>query len=148
MKTTKSRPASQTRTRILIVDDHPLTRHGLAQLINREPDLMVCGEAGSAAQALAAIPSLRPDLLLADLTMPGKSGLDFLKDLKIRYPEVIVLVLSMHDETMYAERVLRAGARGYVMKSQGGEKVLEAIRQVLRGKVYSVKTCRPLSWTR
>jgi DNA-binding NarL/FixJ family response regulator len=134
MKT--NRPVVKDRKLILILDDHPMTRHGLAQLINREPDLLVCGEAEGVHKALAAIPLLCPDLVLADITLPGKSGLEFIKDLKALHPEVAVLVISMHDETIYAERVLRAGGRGYVMKSEGGVKVLEAIRRVLQGEVY------------
>ncbi len=136
MKTTKSPRAPKGRRRILVVDDHPMTRHGVTQLINREPDLKVCGEAATAHQALAAIPATRPDLVLADITMPGKSGLEFIKDLQALHPELAVLVMSMHEENIYAERVLRAGGRGYIMKSEGGEKLLAAIRQVLQGQVY------------
>ncbi len=117
----------------------PITRYGLTQLINHEPDLVVCGEAESAPQALAAIKSARPDLVLADITMPGKSGLEFIKDMQTQHPGVPVLVMSMHDESIYAERVLRAGGRGYIMKNEGGERVLEAIRQVLQGQVYVSK---------
>lgn len=139
MKTTGSRAKTKARRRILILDDHPMTRYGLRQLINQEPDLVVCGEAESAPQALAVTASARPDLVLVDLTMPGKGGLEFIKDLRAQYPAVPALVLTMHDESIYAERVLRAGARGYIMKNEGGEKVLEAIRQVLRGEVYVSK---------
>ena len=136
----KGGPAGiKARRRILILDDHPMTRYGLTQLINHEPDLLVCGEAESASQALGAIKSARPDLVLADLTMPGKSGLEFIKDLQALYPGLPVLVVSMHDESVYAQRVLHAGARGYIMKNEGGEKVLEAIRQVLHGEVYVSK---------
>jgi DNA-binding NarL/FixJ family response regulator len=126
----------KTQKRILLVDDHPITRYGLTQLINREPDLLVCGDAESAAQALAAIKSARPDLVLVDITMPGRSGLEFIKDMQAQHPGVALLVMSMHDETIYAERVLRAGGRGYIMKNEGGEKVLEAIHRVLHGEVY------------
>jgi DNA-binding NarL/FixJ family response regulator len=137
----KGGPAGiKARRRILILDDHPMTRYGLTQLINHEPDLLVCGEAESAPQALGAIKSARPDLVLADLTMPGKSGLEFIKDLQALCPGLPVLVVSMHDESVYAQRVLHAGARGYIMKDQGGEKVLEAIRQVLNGEVYVSKS--------
>jgi DNA-binding NarL/FixJ family response regulator len=136
MKATKSQPSVKPRRRILILDDHPVTRYGLTQLLSHEPDLLVCGEAETAAQALAAIESVRPDLVLADITMPGRSGLEFIKDAQAQHPGVAVLVLSMHDETIYAERVLRAGGRGYIMKNEGGEKLLEAIRQVLQGRVY------------
>ena len=125
------------RKKILIVDDHPMTRHGLAVMVSRQTDLAVCGEADNAHQALATIGRLRPDLVLADISMPGKSGLEFIKDMAVLHPKVPVLVISMHEETIYAERVLRAGGRGYVMKSEGGEKVLEAIRKVLKGEIYT-----------
>jgi DNA-binding NarL/FixJ family response regulator len=139
MKAIRNRRTVKVRDRILIVDDHPITRYGVTQLINHEPDLLVCGEAESAQQALAAIKSALPDLVLADITMPSRSGLEFIKDMQAHHPSVPVLVMSMHDETIYAERVLRAGGRGYIMKSEGGEKLLEAIRQVLQGKVYVSK---------
>ncbi len=128
------------RRRILILDDHPITRYGLIQLIDREPDLHVCGDAESTPQALAAMKLARPDLVLADITMPGRSGLEFIKDVRIQFPDVAVLVMSMHDENLYAERALRAGARGYIMKNEGGGRILEAIRQVLQGQVYLSKS--------
>lgn len=136
MKPHHAQRPSPCRKRILILDDHPMTRHGLAQLISREADLEVCGEADAAPQALSCVGSVRPNLVLADITLPGKSGLEFIKDMTAMHPRVSVLVISMHDETVYAERVLRAGGRGYVMKSEGGAKVLEAIRRVLQGEVY------------
>jgi len=136
MKTVKSKRAAKTRWRIFVLDDHPITRYGLAQLINHEPDLLVCGEAATAQDALATISSAQPDLVLADITMPGRSGLEFIKDAQVQYPKVPVLVMSMHDESIYAERVLRAGGRGYIMKNQGGEKLLEAMRWVLGGEIY------------
>lgn len=136
MKTTTLRRTGKGRKKLLILDDHPITRYGLTQLINAEPDLLVCGEAESAQAALAAIKSAPPDLVLADITMPGRSGLEFIKDLRAQYPKIPVLVMSMHDEGIYAERALRCGARGYIMKNQGGEKLLEAIREVLQGRVY------------
>jgi len=136
MKTTKRKRAARTRWRILILDDHPITRYGLAQLINHEPDLLVCGEAATARDALATISSAQPDLVLADITMPGRSGLEFIKDAQAQYSQVPVLVMSMHDESLYAERVLRAGGRGYIMKNEGGEKLLEAMRRVLGGEIY------------
>ena len=139
MKTTASLRRTRSPRRILILDDHPLTRYGLAQLIHHERDLVVCAEAESASQALAAIKSSRPDLVLADITMPGKSGLEFIKDMRMQHPGLPVLVISMHDEGLYAERVLRAGGRGYIMKNEGGARVLEAIRQVLQGQVYVSK---------
>lgn len=130
MKTTTHQRTGKGRRKLLILDDHPITRYGLTQLINAEPDLLVCGEAETAQAALAAIKSAPPDLVLADITMPGRSGLEFIKDLQAQYPKIPVLVMSMHDEGIYAERVLRSGARGYIMKNQGGEKLLEAIREV------------------
>jgi DNA-binding NarL/FixJ family response regulator len=133
---TRQRLARPSPRKILIVDDHPLTRRGMAQLIGEQEDLTVCGEAGDAEQAVTAVGALRPDLVLADITLPGKPGVELIKDLNVMYPEVLVLVVSMHDETLYAERALRAGARGYLMKSEGGEKLIEAIRLVLAGKVY------------
>ena len=127
---------AETRRSILLVDDHPFMRAGLAQLIERQPDLQVGGEAGNPAEAIQALAKAKPDLVLTDLTMPGRSGLEFIKDLKATEPALAILVVSMHDEAVYAERVLRAGARGYIMKEAGGENLLAAIRQVLRGEVY------------
>ncbi|ACB74835.1 response regulator [Opitutus terrae] len=124
------------RRRILIVDDHPFMRAGLAQLIEKQPGLTVCGEAGNPAAAMTEIEKGRVDLVLSDITMPGRSGLEFIKDLQAIRPELPILVVSMHDELIYAERVLRAGARGYIMKEAGGEALLAAIRQVLTGEVY------------
>jgi len=123
-------------TRILIVDDHPITRGGLAELIRHEDDLTVCGEAESAAEALEKARSTRPDLVLVDITLPGRSGLELIKDLQSLRPNLPTLVLSMHDEALFAERALRAGARGYIMKHEGGDKVIRAIRVVLGGEVY------------
>lgn len=122
--------------RIFLVEDHPITRRGLVELINHEPDLSVCGEAHTAAEALEEIKKLKPDLALVDITLPHQSGLTLLKDIRLWSPAVYVLVLSMHDENLYAERVLRAGGHGYIMKAEGGERLLGAIRQVLGGKTY------------
>lgn len=132
----KTKPAPSARRRVLLVDDHPFMRAGLGQLIGSQPDLVVGGEAGNPAEALQALARQRPDLILTDLTMPGRSGLEFIKDLRAAHPDIPILVVSMHDEAVYAERVLRAGARGYIMKEAGGENLLGAIRQVLRGEVY------------
>ncbi|MEW6302279.1 MAG: response regulator transcription factor [Verrucomicrobiota bacterium] len=129
-------PAASAAKRILIVDDHPIMRQGLALLINNEADLAVCGEAENAHQALELVEKTKPDLVLADISMPGKGGLELVKDIHAMYPDVYVLVLSMHDESLYAERVLRAGGRGYVMKQEGGKKLIDAIRQVLTGQIY------------
>jgi DNA-binding NarL/FixJ family response regulator len=127
---------AENRKRVLLVDDHPMMRAGLAHLIERQPDLTVCGEAANPAEAFKALPSARPDIVLADLTMPGRSGLEFVKDLLAATPTLRILVVSMHDEAVFAERALRAGARGYIMKEAGGEAVVAAIRQILRGEVY------------
>ena len=136
-KTAAPAPApADPRRRILIVDDHPFMRAGLAQLIDRQADLVVCGEAGNPAEALLRLAAGGVDLVLSDMTMPGRSGLDFLKDLLALHPSLPVLVVSMHDEMVYAERALRAGARGYIMKEAGGENLLAAVRQVLAGQVY------------
>jgi DNA-binding NarL/FixJ family response regulator len=120
---------------IFIVDDHPVFREGLVGLVKREIDLEVCGEADNAPQALTTIQSSKPDLVLADIGLPGKSGLELIKDLRTVCPGIAVLVISMHDETLYAERVLRAGGRGYIMKQEGPEKILQAIRHVLDGQI-------------
>jgi DNA-binding NarL/FixJ family response regulator len=128
--------ATVKKTRVLVVDDHPMTRAGLIHVINHQPDLIVCGEAESAAQALDILDSSQPDLLLIDITLPGKSGLELIKDVEAMHPELLMLVISMHDESLYADRVLRAGARGYITKHEGGEKLMEAIRHVLSGKIY------------
>jgi DNA-binding NarL/FixJ family response regulator len=124
------------RRRILIVDDHPFMRAGLAQLIDRQPGMMVCGEAGDPAAAMTELAKGPVDLVLTDITMPGRSGIEFIKDLQATHPQLPILVISMHDELIYAERVLRAGARGYIMKEAGGENLLAALRQVLAGEVY------------
>jgi DNA-binding NarL/FixJ family response regulator len=124
------------RTRILVVDDHPMMRQGLAQLINNEADLALWAEAGNAREAFDIITRDLPDLVLADISLPDKNGLEFIKDLHARQPALLILVISMHDESLYAERVLKAGARGFIMKQEGGKKIMEAIRRVLAGKIY------------
>jgi len=122
--------------RIFLVDDHPLVREGLANLINQQGDLMVCGQAEDAAQALAGIGSTQPELALIDISLKTASGLELVKDLKQHFPPLMMIVLSMHDEMLYAERALRAGARGYVMKRETTKEVLTAIRRVLQGDIY------------
>jgi DNA-binding NarL/FixJ family response regulator len=122
--------------RILIVDDHPMMRKGLAQLIDNEPDLKVFAEADTAGQAIDLVAKQKFDLALLDISLPDKNGLELIKDIRALHPELPVLVVSMHDEMVYAERVLRAGGRGYIMKQEGGGKFLAAIRQVLSGQVY------------
>lgn len=111
-------------------------RAGVAQLIEKQPGLTVCGEAGNPAAALRELEKGPVDLVLTDITMPGRSGIEFIKDLQALRPELPILVVSMHDELIYAERVLRAGARGYIMKEAGGDALLAAIRRVLDGEVY------------
>lgn len=125
------------RKRVLIVDDHPFMRGGLARSINSDAGLCVCGEEESAEQALLAVEKLHPDIVVTDISLPGKSGLELIKDLASGHPSLPVLALSMHDESIYAERCLRAGARGYVMKSEDSENLLEAIRHVLGGGTYT-----------
>ena len=128
--------AAQKPKRIFIVDDHPMMREGLSQLISHEPDLEVCGEAGDAHEALQKLSGFRPDLVLTDITLPGKNGIELIKDIQAMHGGTMVLVLSMHDETLYTERVLRAGGRGYIMKQEGGKKIILAIRQVLGGHIH------------
>src|SRR5579863_2387877 len=128
--------ATSKKGKIFVVDDHPIVRQGLALLINREHDLTVCGEAEDAQTALPAIAALRPDILIVDISLNGPDGLDLLKDVRTRYPELPVLILSMHDESIYAERALRAGANGYIMKQEATEKVLVAVRRILSGEIY------------
>ncbi len=136
MKTKRGLEPRVAARKILIVDDHPMMREGLAQLINQEPDLKVCGEAERAGEALEGVARWKPDLVLADISLPDRSGLELIKDLQSLQGGLPVLVISMHDESIYAERVLRAGGRGYVMKQEGGKKLMEAIRQVLAGRIY------------
>jgi len=123
------------KTRVFIVDDHPLVRESLAGLIDQQPDLSVCGEADRSSAALAAIGSAQPDVTIVDLSLADGSGLDLIRDLRQQYPRVAVLVLSMHDESLYAERALRAGARGYLMKRAASRDVVVAIRRVREGRI-------------
>jgi DNA-binding NarL/FixJ family response regulator len=140
MPTSQSTPSPRTRKRILIVDDHPIVREGLVQQINREADLVVCAQASNASHALGAVEEHKPDLVLVDINLPGRSGLELIRDLRAVSPRLPMLVLSMHDESVFAERVLRAGGRGYVSKEAGGDKLLEAIRRVLSGQIYVSET--------
>ena len=121
---------------VFLVDDHPLVREWLTNLINKRPDLRVCGEAGTAPEALQKIGELQPDIAIVDLTLANGSGIELIKDIQTQHPKVAVLVLTMHDETVYALRALRAGARGYIMKAEATKKVIQAIRTVLEGKLY------------
>src|ERR1700757_480143 len=124
------------KSRVFIVDDHPLVREGLANLINAQNDLVVCGEAGDSARAIAGIVKTQPDVALIDISLENESGLELVKQLAAQFPQVALIVLSMHDEGLYAERALRAGARGYVMKHETSSSVLASIRRVLEGGVY------------
>jgi DNA-binding NarL/FixJ family response regulator len=122
--------------RVLIVDDHPLVRESLIRIIQREPDLMVCGEAEDCHQAMAVAANTQPHLALIDLMLKNSSGLELVKDISQCYPKLKILVLSMHDETIVAERAVRAGAHGYIAKKEPSVKIMQAIRQVLRGEIY------------
>ena len=127
---------TSNRTRIVLVDDHPMVRERLAEVINRETDMVVCGEAEDRGSALEVITRENPDLAIVDLTLKRSNGLDLIKDLHVMHPKLLVLVLSMQDETLYAERVIRAGAHGYITKQEATRKILNAIREVLGGKVF------------
>ena len=140
----------ETRTRVLLVDDHPVMRQGMAAIINEEPDLVVCGEADGVRTAIAAATQTHPDVALVDLSVTDGDGLELIRDFKHRFPDLRTLVLSMFDETVYAERALRAGAGGYVMKAEAATTVMAAIRTVLKGHTYlsprmSAKLTPPLS---
>ncbi|MCH9683134.1 MAG: response regulator transcription factor [Deltaproteobacteria bacterium] len=133
---------SDERLGVMIIDDHPLVRQGLASLINKSSDLRVIGQAPDSQKALALMAEKEPDVAVVDLSLAGGSGLDLIKEIGRRHPSVTVLVLTMHDELFYAERALRAGARGYVKKGEETDEVLEAIRQVRRGEVYVSESLR------
>jgi DNA-binding NarL/FixJ family response regulator len=124
------------KTKILLVDDHPLVREGLANLIHQQPDLEVCGQAGSEPEALELVRTVQPAVAIVDITLETGSGLELVKSIKALHPAVTVLVLSMHDESLYAERALRVGARGYIMKREAAKKIIQGIRSVLAGQLY------------
>src|SRR6266511_2181668 len=134
MPTSRSKPAKKTR--ILVADDHPLFREGLVQLINRARDFCCCGETDNVASTQTAVTTLKPDLLVLDLRLRDGDGLELLKTLKMQFPKMPILVVSQHDETVYAERALRAGARGYVMKEEATDEVRSAIRTILKGELF------------
>jgi DNA-binding NarL/FixJ family response regulator len=136
MATRPQLSALAKKFRVLLVDDHPVVRQGLGLLIDREPDLQVCGEADGAQTAFQRLGTLRPDIVVLDISLTGPDGLDVLKEIRLRSVSLPVLILSMHDESIYAERALRAGANGYIMKQEATEKVLVAIRRILQGEVY------------
>lgn len=122
--------------KILIVDDHPLMRKGLAMTLNAEPDLNVCGQVADAEEALSALEELKPDLAIVDISLPGMSGLELIKHMHALRPDLRTLVVSRHDEALYAERAIRAGARGYVMKLEASDMIVKAVRRVLNGGIY------------
>ena len=139
--------------RILLIDDHPIMRHGLAQLLRMEEGLEICGEAGSAREGLEVIPKVSPDLVILDLTLPDRHGLELLKEIQALHPGMRCLVLSMHDEALYAERALRAGARGYIMKEVAADHLVNAVRKILSGGIFvseaiSARMIEQLSSTR
>ena len=136
MVTTRPRKSKKGKYKVFIVDDHPLVREGLTRFIDLQPDMRVCGEAAAAHQALKAIPVFKPDIVILDLTLAGSNGLDLIKDMKLRSLKSLILVLSMHDESLYAERALRAGAKGYIMKEEASKEVLKAIHRILAGEIY------------
>jgi DNA-binding NarL/FixJ family response regulator len=141
----RAKPPSQksaTKRRLFLVEDHPVTREGFAQLINYQADLEVCGQAGTAAKAIIGVETLKPDLVIVDISLAESNGLELIKDIKNRYARLPMLVLSTCDESLYAERALRAGARGYVMKQAPTSEVMAAIRQVLAGELYLSETMR------
>jgi DNA-binding NarL/FixJ family response regulator len=124
------------KARVLLVDDHPILRKGLAQMINMEQDMTVCGEAEEAGKAFELVGTLQPDVAVVDISLKTGNGIELVKNIKARYPELPILVLSMHDESLYAERALRAGSLGYIMKEEATEQVLVAIRRVLKGEIF------------
>ena len=129
-------PDPERKRKVFVVDDHPLVRESLAILLNRQSDLVMCGEADSAREAMAAIAASSPDVAVVDISLKDSFGIELIQELKTSHPSVIVLVLSVHDESLYAERVLRSGAMGYIMKQEATSKIVEGIRRVLEGKIY------------
>lgn len=132
----RSRTSKASVKNVILVDDHPIMRHGLAQLVRAEAGLAVSGEAGSAREGLEVVEKVKPDLAVIDLTLPDKNGLELVKDIRAMHPATQCLVLSMHDEDLYGERALRAGARGYVMKEEAADHLITAIHKVLSGGLY------------
>ena len=131
-----ARSVTKKKARVLVVDDHPIVRQGLVQLINQEEDLVVCGDAENAHKALEVIKLVNPDVAVIDISLKSINGLELIKNIKVDYPKLPILVLSMHDESLYAERALRAGAKGYIMKQEATENMLMALRRVLKGEIY------------
>ena len=142
MQISPSRPRPASKHLVLLVDDHPIVRQGLTELINRQKHLRVCGEAETGPEALEKMRQLTPDLAIIDITLKNTNGLQLIQELKEQYPRVPLLALSMHDERLYAERVLRAGARGYIMKQEASHKILQAIACVLDGGIFVSETIK------
>lgn len=136
MTSRQNPPGRHTPSRVVIVDDHPMVRERLTEILQRENDMLVCGEAEDCQHALEVVKKTEPDLVIVDLTLKNSHGIDLIKDLRLRHPDIKVLVVSMHDESLYAERAIRAGAQGYITKQEATKKVLFAVRSVLDGKVY------------
>jgi DNA-binding NarL/FixJ family response regulator len=135
MKKKAAGPTKSRKSRVLIIDDHAMVREGVAQIIEQAEDLSVCCSASTANEGLEKVRKLKPDLVLVDITLPEKNGVEFIKDSRAFRPGLLILAMSMHDESLYAERVLRAGGRGYIRKQEGGDKLIEAMRRVLRGEI-------------
>ncbi|MEO6970846.1 MAG: response regulator transcription factor [Chthoniobacterales bacterium] len=135
MKKKAKRAPKAHKSRVLIIDDHAMVREGVAQIIEQAEDLCVFCSASTANEGLEKVRKLKPDLVLVDITLPGKNGVEFIKDARALRPDLLILAMSMHDESLYAERVLRAGGRGYIRKQEGGDKLIEAMRRVLRGEI-------------
>lgn len=131
-----TRFVGKLKSKVFIVEDHPITRNGLAQLISYQDDLQVCGHASTVAKAIDGVDEAKPDLVIVDVSLPDGHGIELVKDLEVRHPQIRILVLSMHDEGLYAERAFRAGASGYVMKQEPADTVLAAVRRILSGETY------------
>jgi DNA-binding NarL/FixJ family response regulator len=142
MGTSRQIKNAPKKHRVLLVEDHPVTRQGFALLLNREPNLMVCGRAATAVNALTEIESSGPDLVIVDIALPGRDGIELIKDIAIRHPLLPTLVLSTLDEMIYAERALRAGAKGYIMKQEPVEQLMQAVQEVLAGEIYLSEAMR------
>jgi DNA-binding NarL/FixJ family response regulator len=132
----KKQGTGPNKKKVFVVDDHPIVRERVAELINQEPDLVVCGEAEDAVQAVKTVASASPDIAIIDITLKDTYGIELIKQLKELHPKLPILVLSMHDESLYGERALRAGAKGYLTKQEASKKVVDAIRRILRGEIY------------
>ncbi|MDD4871677.1 MAG: response regulator transcription factor [Kiritimatiellae bacterium] len=133
---TTSKQSSKQKKRVFIVDDHPIVRYGITRILNNEHDFTVCGDAESAEKALAAIGNLHPDIIIVDISLKDMDGLQLTRTIRARYPNLPIVILSMHDERIYAHKALRAGANGYIMKEESSEKLVLAIRQILKGDIF------------